>query len=121
MIRIIGDTHADNKTKMARYLKVAQASSASIQIGDMNVGFEGVDLPQMPTHKFFRGNHDNPQACYAHPNYLGDYGYWEEKGIYWMGGAFSVDGRTNPLRVRGRTWCRWLRGCWGWRRVCLHK
>lgn len=82
-------------------------SHRSIQIGDMGLGFAGVGLPAPgqpaidTTHKFFRGNHDQPGKCRAHKNYLGDYGYLEEDRIFWCAGALSID---REYRIEGQTW-----------------
>ena len=73
----------------------------SLVLGDMGIGFpgssfdskngktyiKGIDLK----HKYICGNHDNRGMCYGHPNFLGDYGYHEHSGIFYVGGGFSVD------------------------------
>lgn len=77
-MRIIGDVHGH----IADYMTLAAASQESIQIGDMGLGFRGVSLEPNPAHRFFRGNHDAPQACREHPNYLGDWGYDEARDLF---------------------------------------
>ena len=41
-------------------------------------------------HHFLVGNHDAKSAAKAHPNYVGDYGYVPEQGIFFLSGAFTV-------------------------------
>ena len=63
-----------------------------LQVGDMGLGFGGVSLPELkPQHRFIRGNHDDPAACKAHPSYAGEFGYWEEHRLFFLGGAWSID------------------------------
>ena len=98
-MRIIGDVHG----RIADYQKLAASASESIQISDMGLGFRGISLPPSPIHKFFRGNHDSPQACRDHPNYMGDWGYDEVNGLFWFGGADSID---KHMRREGVSWWR---------------
>ena len=78
---VIGDIHGKTKTYQKWIRDNLDPGQFSVQIGDMGLGFVGVGLPapgMSPldlNHKFFRGNHDNPQKCRAHRNYLGDYDY----------------------------------------------
>jgi Calcineurin-like phosphoesterase len=102
-IVVIGDVHG----KVETYQKIIQRmpeGQRSVQIGDMGLGFKGVGLHEMPDcHKWFRGNHDNPEKCRANKNYLGDYGYLPEDKLFWLGGAFSID---RDYRVEGVSWWR---------------
>ena len=98
-MRIIGDTHG----RISDYLKLIEDVDESIQIGDMGIGFPHITLPPSNGHKFFRGNHDSPLACRAHPNYLGDWGYDADKGLFWFAGADSID---KHLRREGVSWWR---------------
>jgi len=106
-ITIIGDVHGYTRTYQKWLRDNLAPSDSSIQIGDMGLGFSGVGLPAPgqpplePSHKFFRGNHDNPRKCRAHKNYLGDYGYLSEYGIFYLAGAFSIDRAT---RTEGESW-----------------
>ena len=101
-IIIIGDVHGYTKTYQKWLRQNLDPSQRTIQIGDMGLGFAGVGLhPMADNHKFFRGNHDNPQKCREHRNYLGDYGYLEEDGIFWIAGAWSID---RAYRVEGISW-----------------
>jgi len=98
----IGDVHG----KVHLYEKILKGlpeGSKSIQIGDMGVGFEGVRLYNEPNspHRFIRGNHDSPSACRAHRRYLGDFGYLPEEGIFYLGGAWSIDAQW---RTPGESW-----------------
>lgn len=98
-MRIIGDVHG----RVSEYQALADAAGKSIQIGDMGLGFRGVHLEPNHRHKFFRGNHDSPQACRAHPNYMGDWGYDETLNLFWFAGADSID---RHLRREGVSWWR---------------
>ena len=98
-MRIIGDTHG----RISDYLKLTAEADQSIQIGDMGIGFPHITLPPSSDHKFFRGNHDSPQVCRVHPNYLGDWGYDADKGLFWFAGADSID---KHLRREGVSWWR---------------
>jgi predicted phosphodiesterase len=108
-IIIIGDIHGWTKTYQKWINRNLDPSQFTIQIGDMGLGFAGVGLPApgqgllAPNNKFFRGNHDDPEKCRAHKNYLGDYGYLPDHNLFWVAGAFSVD---RDFRIEGRTWWR---------------
>lgn len=75
----------------------------SIQIGDFGLfdHYDLADVEEMPNHKFIRGNHDNPELCRRHPNYLGDWGYLESQDIFFVGGGFSID---RDYRTPGFDW-----------------
>ncbi len=98
-IKIVGDVHG----KTGDYKRIVRdmpARQRSIQIGDMGVGFSGVVVHDMSQdHKWFRGNHDNPEKCRKHPNYLGDYGYFPEDSLFWMAGAYSIDKMYRQIGV----------------------
>lgn len=106
---IIGDVHGFTKSYQRWIQRNLDPSVRTIQIGDMGLGFSGVGLPSPGmqlldgNHKFFRGNHDNPAKCRAHKNYLGDYGYLPQDGIFWCAGAWSID---QAYRVEGVSWWR---------------
>lgn len=86
---VIGDIHGD----LQWYFKTIKDLDESIQVGDFGAGF--VYLPDKwdDNHKFIRGNHDNPEICKAHPNYLGDFGLlqYKEYTILYVSGAESTD------------------------------
>ena len=106
-ITIVGDIHGRTKTYQKWLRDNLDPTARSIQIGDMGLGFAGVGLPApgqpalAESHKFFRGNHDSPEKCQAHKNYLGDYGYLEENSLFWVAGAFSID---RQFRIEGVSW-----------------
>lgn len=61
----------------------------------MYLGRPGVHLPELPPeHKFIRGNHDDPQLCREHPNYLGDYGYLPDDNLFFLSGALTASWRV---------------------------
>src|ERR1700693_5291578 len=101
MIKVIGDVHG--KTGLyKRLVRSMPPGQRSIQVGDMGIGFEGVRIHNMSMdHRWFRGNHDNPDKCRKHPNYLGDWGYDPETKIFWLAGAFSID---RAWRTEGVSW-----------------
>ncbi|KKK66881.1 hypothetical protein LCGC14_2959640, partial [marine sediment metagenome] len=66
-------------------------SQKSIQVGDFGLGFgNATPAPWDMIHRFIRGNHDDPAACNAHSNHLGDYGVTED-GIFFVAGGYSID------------------------------
>lgn len=105
----IGDVHGAFKTYHYVLLKMLHSGGregidCSLQLGDMGLGFpfrgDQFDackddltwLPPLPkSHKFIRGNHDKPDLCDQHPNYIGDWGYHKKSGIFYVGGGFSID------------------------------
>lgn len=97
---VIGDVHG----KVKQYLDRVGTADSSFQLGDMGLGFKGVNLPVMDkAHKFIRGNHDNPAVCKEHPNYAGEYGYVPEHQLFYLGGAWSID---QAYRTEGISWWR---------------
>ncbi len=69
-------------------------------IGDMGIGFGGRLDPELPVNcYFFRGNHDNPTICKAHPKYAVDWGMWN--GMFIVAGGDSVD---KKWRCAGYDW-----------------
>lgn len=108
MTIFIGDTHG----LYDRYGKIIDRCKNSVQVGDMGVGFftkSGVPCPNPPYdkmikggHRWIRGNHDNPNVCKTHTQWIRD-GHTEitPKGtkIMYIGGAWSIDQtfRTEPF------------------------
>jgi predicted phosphodiesterase len=91
---IIGDVHG----KIKQYHALLEGHDQSIQVGDLGVGF--VDVPRIGlAHIFLRGNHDDPQLCQKHPNYLGDWGYLKEDKIFYISGAWSIDYSSRTVGV----------------------
>jgi hypothetical protein len=99
----IGDVHGHTD----RYKKMLQkrfADRRTLQVGDMGFGFsrnpDGMS-PMPANHRWIRGNHDKPDLCRRHPNYLGDYGYLPEDSLFYLAGAFSID---RAFRIEGQSW-----------------
>lgn len=93
-MRFIGDVHG----KMAEYMFITDGCKESIQVGDFGAGF--VQLFDMsPNHRFIRGNHDSPDVCREHPNWIPD--LTVENDIMFLGGAWSID---HEHRVPGVSW-----------------
>lgn len=100
---LIGDVHGEfNRYK---YI-INNQESESIQLGDLGLGFPTTsytnkhsltNCEMLAKHKFIRGNHDNPESCREHPNYLGDYGMY--KGIFYISGAWSIDKKYRTIGV----------------------
>jgi predicted phosphodiesterase len=104
MIKYIGDIHG----RIKDYRKLL-TDRPSIQLGDFGFGFPGMRRVQnviLPDNAYFiRGNHDDPDVCRNHPNYLGDFGLKEidGKSIYVVSGAWSIDWM---MRTEGISWWR---------------
>jgi len=97
----IGDIHG--KTNEYKMLLKEFGEEPSIQLGDFGFGFsKNINAIEMPAqHKFIRGNHDNPAIARTHPNYLGEFGYLKDSGIFFISGGLSVD---KMWRVPGLSW-----------------
>ena len=102
----IGDVHG----RMKKYDWILQEMllpggknglDCSLQVGDMGLMNRDIVLPVMQQHKFFRGNHDDPALCRKHPNNIGDTGYLEKQGIFFVAGGFSIDYK---YRIPGISW-----------------
>lgn len=89
----IGDVHGTIPRYLDIITEMLPPNAQSLQVGDMGLFTDekAKQLPVMPSHKFFRGNHDSPQLCQSHPNYLGDYGYMKKQEMFWMAGGYSID------------------------------
>jgi hypothetical protein len=107
---LIGDVHG-LWTQYAHILDVVRPDR-SVQLGDFGIGFANED-PEALAHvhevmdtrggsnRYIRGNHDNPQACEADPRWIPDATVDEQYGIFYMGGALSID---REWRISGRSW-----------------
>jgi hypothetical protein len=107
--RFIGDVHG----KYGPYRKIMKECSGSIQVGDMGIGFkkytEYGDWKFMPNppydimlsgnHKFIRGNHDNPNSCRGHTQWIADGTVFDN--MMFIGGAMSID---KEYRVQDVSW-----------------
>lgn len=102
----IGDVHREWKayrwiTERMQLKGGKKGMDCSLVVGDMGIGFrdnsdDSVDgksfiLDISLQHKFIVGNHDDRALSYNHPNCVGDYGYHEHSGIFYISGGFSID------------------------------
>lgn len=95
----IGDVHG--KMSQYEYLLDVLADRnpdnpyLSVQLGDMGIGFRGVELPDNigPNNLFFSGNHDDHKACQIRPGYLGSYSSFSagDLTVFTLRGAHSID------------------------------
>jgi hypothetical protein len=100
-ITVIGDVHGKTHIYQKR-LRQHFEGKRTVQLGDMGIGFKGVGLHEMPmNHRWFRGNHDNPELCRQNKNYLGDHGYLPEDRLFYLAGAWSID---RAMRITGISW-----------------
>lgn len=111
--RIIGDIHGKIYDYQIHCLKQGVRHSndicpqRSIQVGDFGIGFDGQYwheqtnkwMKENPSHRFIRGNHDDPARCKQMNNYIPD-GKIED-GVMYIGGAWSID---HALRTEGLNW-----------------
>jgi predicted phosphodiesterase len=110
----LGDIHGEFH-RLDRILR-RFSEDRIVQVGDMGIGFphfkrsrrvwvpdlHGKDPEAFDSRlSFIRGNHDNPAACRAYPNYLGDWGYDESLGVFFVSGGESSD---RAQREEGRDW-----------------
>ena len=91
-----------------------------IQLGDLGIGFrqeiinpaffydntQPYKIPTLTNFEcsrekmvFLKGNHDFPEMCRSHPNYLGEFGIF--KGMFFVSGAWSID---KEFRKEGVDW-----------------
>lgn len=107
-MRYIGDVHG----RYRAYKRIIKEVSASIQVGDMGVGFrrfpqgeEQANPPhaEMVKHnaRFIRGNHDNPAVCSRHSQWIPDGTYDAETKTMFIGGADSID---KAYRIKDYSW-----------------
>lgn len=96
----IGDVHG----KFPWYNQIIEECDNSIQVGDLGMGFygysdsaEGFDKAVKKykgTHRFIRGNHDNPNEVKLSKNWIVDGAVERTKAgkkIMFIGGAWSID------------------------------
>lgn len=108
----IGDTHG----KYGPYKTLMKKYPDSIQLGDMGVGFKKYEggyygdedmFHINPPHatmvganaRFIRGNHDNPEVCKRHSQWIAD--GTVEGDMMFVGGAYSID---KDYRREGYDW-----------------
>lgn len=111
---LVGDLHG--AWEILRLILAESGDTPIIQVGDFGVGFgygyglnrethlweqiENQDPKELPKNfRFIRGNHDNPAACRAYPNYMGDYGVDKETDIFFLSGAWSIDANIRKIDV----------------------
>lgn len=83
ILELVGDPHGQVKDLPPR-----DTDNLRILIGDMGIGFPGVVYPTFDDNVgFIHGNHDNPEECKKHPNYLGRFGVWND--IFFVSGAYT--------------------------------
>lgn len=101
---LIGDIHGQYYNYFGLVKQFSEYET--IQLGDMGIGFGykfdilDKEFPIDKKHKWFRGNHDNPEVSKRHKNYLGDFGI-TDNGIFFVGGGYSID---KEFRTIGRDW-----------------
>lgn len=113
-VKLIGDIHGKFMTYMNLVEGVYESSGGgpkagqSIQIGDFGLGFGGevdVRVPEWLNnhleHRFIRGNHDNPDFVKTIPNWIQDGTYDSYNGVFYLGGAWSID---RHYRTPGVDW-----------------
>jgi hypothetical protein len=97
-ITLLGDIHGDWCVLKQKCAAVPERTV--VGIGDVGIGFVGKRDPVLPGNfRFFRGNHDNPEICRAHPQYIHDYGMWND--MFVVAGADSID---KGWRTAGVDW-----------------
>jgi hypothetical protein len=108
LTRLIGDIHGMFYDYQAH--SIADFAGPTIQIGDFGIGFgqgdywhESVnDFHTDGTHRFIRGNHDNPRVCKQDMvGYIAD--GTVENDVMYIGGAWSIDNPAAPLGWYRRT------------------
>ncbi len=106
MTVFIGDVHG----KYTQYKRILDHCTGSIQVGDMGVGFRRWPHGDWQTnpphekmvegkHRFIRGNHDNPNVCKGHSQWIPD-GRIENDTMF-IGGGLSID---KAYRVEDYSW-----------------
>ncbi|SRR6056297_750233 len=109
---LIGDIHGkweEYSWKLEHY-----GLGESVQLGDFGWGFGGQDTEfmqrrvqalhatmDMGNHRYIRGNHDNPAACQEDPHWIPDVTMDTQRGIFYLGGAWSID---KDWRTPGIDW-----------------
>lgn len=93
-IRCVGDVHQNYQS----YFPLLKDCDYSIQLGDMGFDYKPIDHLIGTNHFFFKGNHDNYDI--NHKQDLGDYGSLFDGKVFFMRGAWSIDGiyRQNMMK-----------------------
>lgn len=106
MTLFIGDVHG----KFGPYKSIIKNHINTIQVGDMGIGFRDPMLDKSfrnppynamlkDGHRFIRGNHDNPNSCRFHSQWIKDGTI--EGDVMFIGGATSID---REWRIKDYTW-----------------
>lgn len=103
MVVYIGDVHG----KFPMYYNIISNHKNTVQVGDFGLGFLGHEKKEERalnfireaegTHRFIRGNHDNPWYVKTLNNYIPDGTI--ENGVMYVGGEFSVDWSLRRVEV----------------------
>lgn len=115
LVRFVGDIHGKfydyekHSLGMGVRHNTDTVPAYSVQVGDFGIGFSSPYwhdqvnswMLDNPTHRFIRGNHDNPELCKTMAGYIPD--GTVEKDVMYVGGAWSID---QAYRVEGVSWWR---------------
>lgn len=108
LTRIIGDIHGEWELYHQTATDAINFGGCerTIQVGDFGVGFSGPywhdradEFHWDGTHRFIRGNHDDPARCKKMAGWIQD-GRIEDD-VMFIGGAWSID---HALRTEGVSW-----------------
>jgi len=109
LTRLVGDIHGMFNDYRFYALGIGRSplvagpiADRSIQIGDFGLGFGRSTFDahvaewqsENPTHRFIRGNHDNPAVVKTMPGYIADGKV--ENDVMFIGGAWSIDNPDAP-------------------------
>jgi hypothetical protein len=108
LTRIIGDIHGEWELYHQTATDAINFGGCerTIQVGDFGVGFAGPywhdradEFHWDGTHRFIRGNHDDPARCQKMTGWIKD--GFIENDVMFVGGAWSID---HALRTEGVSW-----------------
>lgn len=72
----------------------------SLQVGDFGIfKTDDLNITAGINHKFIRGNHDHPELCNEHKDYLGDFGYIPDMSLFFAAGGYSIDKHRRTTNV----------------------
>lgn len=108
LTRLIGDIHGEWELYHQTATDAINFGGCerTIQVGDFGVGFSGPywhdradEFHWDGTHRFIRGNHDDPSRCKKMAGWIQD--GLIENDVMFIGGAWSID---HALRTEGVSW-----------------
>lgn len=107
LTRLIGDIHGEWELyHQTATDAINEGCERTIQVGDFGIGFAGPywhdradEFHWDGTHKFIRGNHDDPARCKKMAGWIPD--GLVENDVMFIGGAWSID---HALRTEGVSW-----------------